>query len=130
MWYRSFFFSSRRRHTICALVTGVQTCARPICNAQRDRVQARKRLVVQDQFGFQHHGAGQGDTAGHAAGNFRNIQVGGGAPAHGVEDRKRVVWGKSVSVRVDLGGPGRLKKNKQLQQLTSTEKVKKENKYI
>src|SRR3546814_4156714 len=26
------FFSSRRRHTRCALVTGVQTCARPICN--------------------------------------------------------------------------------------------------
>src|SRR3546814_17881197 len=26
----SFFFSSRRRHTICALVTGVQTCALPI----------------------------------------------------------------------------------------------------
>src|SRR3546814_1627550 len=25
------FFSSRRRHTICALVTGVQTCALPIC---------------------------------------------------------------------------------------------------
>src|SRR3546814_9454809 len=25
-----FFFSSRRRHTICALVTGVQTCALPI----------------------------------------------------------------------------------------------------
>src|SRR3546814_7062354 len=27
MW---FFFSSRRRHTSCALVTGVQTCALPI----------------------------------------------------------------------------------------------------
>src|SRR3546814_5714767 len=26
-----FFFSSRRRHTSCALVTGVQTCALPIC---------------------------------------------------------------------------------------------------
>src|SRR3546814_4972305 len=26
-----FFFSSRRRNTICALVTGVQTCALPIC---------------------------------------------------------------------------------------------------
>src|SRR3546814_10312102 len=26
-----FFFSSRRRHTICALVTGVQTCSLPIC---------------------------------------------------------------------------------------------------
>src|SRR3546814_4946604 len=29
-----FFFSSRRRHTRCALVTGVQTCALPIyCHA-------------------------------------------------------------------------------------------------
>src|SRR3546814_1792999 len=27
---RWFFFSSRRRHTRCALVTGVQTCALPI----------------------------------------------------------------------------------------------------
>src|SRR3546814_3265754 len=27
---RIFVFSSRRRHTICALVTGVQTCALPI----------------------------------------------------------------------------------------------------
>src|SRR3546814_5842946 len=27
---RFFFFSSRRRHTRCALVTGVQTCALPI----------------------------------------------------------------------------------------------------
>src|SRR3546814_5784066 len=29
-----FFFSSRRRHTRCALVTGVQTCALPICIAE------------------------------------------------------------------------------------------------
>src|SRR3546814_7319614 len=28
--YCFFFFSSRRRHTRCALVTGVQTCALPI----------------------------------------------------------------------------------------------------
>src|SRR3546814_1128838 len=28
--YVIFFFSSRRRHTRCALVTGVQTCALPI----------------------------------------------------------------------------------------------------
>src|SRR3546814_1288728 len=27
-----FFFASRRRHTSCALVTGVQTCALPICS--------------------------------------------------------------------------------------------------
>src|SRR3546814_17847019 len=32
-----FFFSSRRRHTRCALVTGVQTCALPICDCvERD----------------------------------------------------------------------------------------------
>src|SRR3546814_9790213 len=29
-----FFFSSRRRHTSCALVTGVQTCALPIWDYQ------------------------------------------------------------------------------------------------
>src|SRR3546814_14928422 len=32
-----FFFSSRRRHTRCALVTGVQTCALPICAAFEGR---------------------------------------------------------------------------------------------
>src|SRR3546814_21026684 len=30
-----FFFSSRRRHTRCALVTGVQTCALPISDYGR-----------------------------------------------------------------------------------------------
>src|SRR3546814_5977431 len=30
-----FFFSSRRRHTRCALVTGVQTCALPISEMLR-----------------------------------------------------------------------------------------------
>src|SRR3546814_3135797 len=30
MWEISFCFSSRRRHTRCSLVTGVQTCALPI----------------------------------------------------------------------------------------------------
>src|SRR3546814_8158164 len=29
-----FFFSSRRRHTSCALVTGVQTCALPIFHSE------------------------------------------------------------------------------------------------
>src|SRR3546814_10545389 len=31
MSFLAFFFSSRRRHTRCALVTGVQTCALPVC---------------------------------------------------------------------------------------------------
>src|SRR3546814_9070396 len=36
-----FFFSSRRRHTRCALVTGVQTCALPIWELHFD-VQGEK----------------------------------------------------------------------------------------
>src|SRR3546814_5337331 len=33
-----FFFSSRRRHTRCALVTGVQTCALPILGPTTNEV--------------------------------------------------------------------------------------------
>src|SRR3546814_5715107 len=32
-----FFVSSRRRHTRCALVTGVQTCALPIYRCRREQ---------------------------------------------------------------------------------------------
>src|SRR3546814_10920012 len=35
MYHLFFFFSSIRRHTSCALVTGVQTCALPISSAKR-----------------------------------------------------------------------------------------------
>src|SRR3546814_7580076 len=37
-----FFFSSRRRHTRCALVTGVQTCALPISMMSASALDARK----------------------------------------------------------------------------------------
>src|SRR3546814_16849470 len=37
------FFSSRRRHTRCALVTGVQTCALPICDPGGEGVGIRPR---------------------------------------------------------------------------------------
>src|SRR3546814_2896377 len=37
-----FVFSSRRRHTRCALVTGVQTCALPICISVGGMVNNRK----------------------------------------------------------------------------------------
>src|SRR3546814_8688881 len=40
-----FFFSSRRRHTRCALVTGVQTCALPIFRALRRAGGAREDEV-------------------------------------------------------------------------------------
>src|SRR3546814_3926478 len=42
-----FFFSSRRRHTICALVTGVQTCALPISSPeQRGDATALRRMLA------------------------------------------------------------------------------------
>src|SRR3546814_16629055 len=45
-----FFFSSRRRHTRCALVTGVQTCALPICYGINQKTVAKwkKRTAVKD----------------------------------------------------------------------------------
>src|SRR3546814_5871673 len=42
----SFFFSSRRRHTRCALVTGVQTCALPIFGLQQRHVTVPPVLVI------------------------------------------------------------------------------------
>src|SRR3546814_10079671 len=49
-----FFFSSRRRHTRCALVTGVQTCALPISpssNSMMARVLYRLGLLFdQDEY--------------------------------------------------------------------------------
>src|SRR3546814_6645246 len=42
-----FFFSSRRRHTSCALVTGVQTCALPIYGAAVDAILKATKNPVQ-----------------------------------------------------------------------------------
>src|SRR3546814_470313 len=44
-----FFFSSRRRHTICALMTGVQTCALPIFLAADLAGEAQCNLIVHDR---------------------------------------------------------------------------------
>src|SRR3546814_19742704 len=40
-----FCFSSRRRHTRCALVTGVQTCALPICWDKRNDYSVHQHMV-------------------------------------------------------------------------------------
>src|SRR3546814_14374322 len=41
-----FFFSSRRRHTRCALVTGVQTCALPIFSLESPNSIARTYFEI------------------------------------------------------------------------------------
>src|SRR3546814_2355243 len=57
----SFFFSSRRRHTRCALVTGVQTCALPIsrrsCGPLGCRAHRRAGSVADHPHPYQCRGA-------------------------------------------------------------------------
>src|SRR3546814_7182472 len=55
VFFICFFLSSRRRHTRCALVTGVQTCALPICSCSF--VGHPVHLVFLDFYPFvDHHG--------------------------------------------------------------------------
>src|SRR3546814_20972377 len=83
-----FFVSSRRRHTRCALVTGVQTCALPIF--------ASAGLPAP---------VANGGWRGETDAALRLIALSPEAgPRDGFQHRKRVVQGKSVSVRVDPGG--------------------------
>src|SRR3546814_10333126 len=69
-----FFFSSRRRHTRCALVTGVQTCALPICEPvpeggqffeDREAVPPQRRAA--DDEGREAVGPGQQRVSGEQA---------------------------------------------------------------
>src|SRR3546814_2896061 len=50
MYVHIFFFSSRRRHTSCALVTGVQTCALPISNIAIMRTVGASRGAIMRIF--------------------------------------------------------------------------------
>src|SRR3546814_4525576 len=54
-----FFFSSRRRHTRCALVTGVQTCALPISRDGSRQLRLAKRVRAGQVF-VNNYGAGGG----------------------------------------------------------------------
>src|SRR3546814_12580467 len=47
-----FFFSSRRRHTRCALVTGVQTCALPIYPETAERFIEKDHYDGPSYFGL------------------------------------------------------------------------------
>src|SRR3546814_10943040 len=118
-------FSSRRRHTSCALVTGVQTCALPIYRLPISRNTGdtpwTSRLSSWDRSGRtparlademppsvdewptagQYHGAGLASAA-----RF------GPNRAVAEKDRKSVVWGTRVSERVNLGGSRNIKKKK------------------
>src|SRR3546814_4015342 len=65
------FFSSRRRHTRCALVTGVQTCALPICPISAKHAQASRFL--QQSPGRYEMNAGQRGEIVHASVELREL---------------------------------------------------------
>src|SRR3546814_20740992 len=126
--YGFFFFSSRRRHTRCALVTGVQTCALPLSYrgtaAKADKAAplpppARFCKGVSEYFAeaalnnkLFHGDAIVQALVGVEQQGQRPAAVGGDQHRLHI-DRKSVVLGKSVSVRVDLEG-GRICKQKTL----------------
>src|SRR3546814_12241538 len=124
-----FFFSSRRRHTRCALVTGVQTCALPISpltygdgtRSQRDesarksgkRAKSAPHVTIQQPPTTENRSylAKWTSVLIHAKVSMLSLLK------HEPDktrrstkllpldpDRKHVVSGKSVSGRVNLGG--------------------------
>src|SRR3546814_12044458 len=111
-----FFFSSRRRHTRCALVTGVQTCALPICAPYQGAMAKRNRSVWPQPARLVRpkHGPGCAEQAPSADSANLSVwfQYHGPCARRNGRDRKSVVSGKSVSVRVDLGGRRIIKKKR------------------
>src|SRR3546814_13701965 len=128
-----FFFSSRRRHTRCALVTGVQTCALPIWEGRSPDRRA-DQTTGGDLFPLLSGGRSglwRAVVSEHSSNNERWVCDAGpphfrsagislhdpSSPTHpgrrGCQgDRKRVVQGKSVSVRVSSGGRRTIKQKK------------------
>src|SRR3546814_7376349 len=71
-----FFFSSRRGHTRCALVTGVQTCALPICDAATGHHRlAVAALLAQQGFGIEPGDLLGGLFAGRVAAHALRIEL-------------------------------------------------------
>src|SRR3546814_14951217 len=109
-----FFFSSRRRHTSCALVTGVQTCALPISlcreglrrspSTSSTRLPSWAKLRANDQAVVDLPSLGPALVISNTLGTPLSVE--------NCRDRKSVVSGKSVSVRVDLGGRWTINKKK------------------
>src|SRR3546814_14882344 len=120
--YMLFCFSSRRRHTRCALVTGVQTCALPIFprfadDIPRENVEMQRFILI-NKDAPEHTKLRKLVSRGFTPRAINSLREELTERAEKiVKDRKSVVEGKSVSVRVDLGGR-RIIKKKQIQNTT------------
>src|SRR3546814_20366852 len=111
-----FFFERRRRHTRCALVTGVHTCALPIYHLISQRYEVYKALGnlcgqrnffispelkvwdTTEKFEVSCRGFLPGKSSSENADNFADL--------------KSVGELKSMSVRLVLGGPRIIKTTK------------------
>src|SRR3546814_2388210 len=147
-----FFLSSRRRHTSCALVTGVQTCALPIYSSclptdgpvrsaclQIGRARKRVRRGYHSKLCFgclrkllwldqaitrrnrDRHKMNEGEREMLDIGSkeLRSrmaiaLAVGCSLGSFYAPGRKSVGEGKSVSVRVDIGGRRSITKKKDI----------------
>src|SRR3546814_11110645 len=123
-----FFFSSRRRHTRCALVTGVQTCALPISTVTVDDVADQPFGVDVDAAGLVAEGATVAltasatftDLADGSEQHFIVVELPAGSwqpddftvTAGPGEARKSGVEGKRWSIRCDPGGRRTIPKKK------------------
>src|SRR3546814_8915629 len=98
-------FSSRRRHTRCALVTGVQTCALPISAPRAGTAYVRLGPVEAVQRFKRHCPAGWfvlrfGPAKGHVPGGFAVYPSGAVGPGDSANIQLL------ESGRADLPGPG------------------------
>src|SRR3546814_7305466 len=76
--YLLFFFSSRRRHTRCALVTGVQTvCSSDLCSHRID-AEALRCVCDRDQAAIRMRVELQHDSTRNLHRSCRNFRVKGG----------------------------------------------------
>src|SRR3546814_16258142 len=109
-----FFFSSGRRHTRCALVTGVQTCALPIYF-----------MMVSLRCFRTCHAGHAPDVANSPPPPLRanGAPFARETPRSVPAERKSVVEGKSVSVRVGLGGRRIIRKKKTQKKLNNTDEL-------
>src|SRR3546814_13073379 len=118
-----FIFSSRRRHTRGALVTGVQTCALPICQmlwkvelpiALPEIMLGINQTIMMGLFMVTITALiGTRDLGQEINKALTDADTGRGLVAGlCIADRKSVASGKSVSVSLDLGSR-RIIKNKQ-----------------
>src|SRR3546814_5560047 len=93
-----FFFSSRRRHTRCALVTGVQTCALPIYVPVVEMGELAQACA---SAGFRHACEAEIDAIGKDDGEQRIAVV--GLPARTPMDEAFAEPGPGIDLKQEIG---------------------------